>query len=464
MRCAAFSWWVVALFLCSMAGAEFAVNERTSQNEWYGDVAMDDEGGFVAVWTSYGQDGSSGGIYGRLFADNSEPIGDEFGVNTTTTGNQTESAVAMNSEGDFVVVWHGPKDVGDSEEDVFGRIFDANGAARGNEFRVNSRTDGRQKYPAVAMADDGHFVVVYESVDYPAPDDVSIFGQLFDAAGTRIGGEFRVNEDTMVARYPAVAMRSDESFRVVWVKDTTTKSIWRRDFSAEGTAPYLSVRVNDNLNFSSLTRPDLAFDEVGNCVIVWDAHLTTYEEDDVYVRRYHWSGAPIGGDYMVNSFSSGAQFHPSVAMNDDGKFVIVWQSDTNSVVPETDIFGQRFPSQGENFGDPILAGEQFRVNTYLANDQRSPAAAMSSWGTFVTIWESYGQDGSGYGVFGELGPKAGCADFTGNGIVDFRDYCVLAVQWLESGESLSADIIDDDNVDEEDLGAFCKQWLGQCEE
>jgi len=449
---------------CSVLYAEFSVNERTSQNQWYTDVAMNDEGSFAAVWTSYGQDGSSGGIYARRFEPNGVAASAEFRVNSMTTGNQTEATVAMNSQGRFVVVWHGPADACDSEEDVFGRIFDANGTAEVNEFKVNFRTDGRQMYPAVAIADDGHFVVMYESVDYPAPGDVSIFGQLFDATAVPLGNEFAVNEDTMTARYPAVAMRADGSFRVVWCKDTTTNSIWKRDFSADGTAAYSSVRVNDGLNFSSLTRPDLAFDEAGNCVIVWDAHLTTYEEDDVYMRRYHWSGAPIGGDYMVNSFNNGAQFNPSVAMNDDGEFVVAWQSDSNSAVPETDIFGQRFASQGENFGDPILVGEQFRVNTYTTDDQRSPAAAMSSWGTFVTIWESNGQDGAGYGVFGELGPKAGCADFTGDGVVNFRDYCVLAEQWRSSGDWLSADIIDDDKVDERDLGAFCRQWLGSCED
>jgi hypothetical protein len=456
--------WIAVFVFCSVCRAEFAVNQRTSQNQWYTDVAMHNDGNFVAVWTSYGQDGSSGGIYARRFTADGNAIGNEFCVNTMTTGNQTESAIAMDSQGDFVVVWHGPADAGDSEEDVYGRIFDVNGAARGDEFKINNRTDGRQMYPAVAMAEDGNFVVVYESVDYPQPDDVSIVGQLFDETGARIGGEFVVNENTMVARFPAVAMRLDESFRVVWIKDTTTNSVWRRDFTAEGTAPYLSIRVNDGLNFTSLTRPDLAFDEVGNCVIVWDSDLETYEEDDVYMRRYHWSGAPIGGDFRVNSFSGGAQFSPSVAMNEDGKFVVVWQGDANAVDPVTDIFGQRFPSQNENFGDPIVSGEEFQVNTYTADAQRSPAVAMSRWGTFVTIWESDGQDGSGYGVFGELGPKVGCADFGGNGIVDFSDYCVLAGEWFLSGESLSADIIDDDKVDGEDLWAFCGQWLDSCED
>jgi hypothetical protein len=49
-------------------------------------------------------------------------------------------------------------------------------------------------------------------------------------------------------------------------------------------------------------------------------------------------------------------------------------------------------------GEPL--GPEFRVNTYK-NAQRFPAVASDSSGNFVVLWQSYGQDGSGYGVFGQ---------------------------------------------------------------
>jgi hypothetical protein len=84
---------------------------------------------------------------------------------------------------------------------------------------------------------------------------------------------------------------------------------------------------------------------------------------------------------------------------------------------------------------------------------------MGQIGQFVAVWQSAGQDGSGYGIFGEIGPLVGSADFTGDGFVNFLDYCVLAAEWQKSQNPLSADLIDDNRIDEQDLAAFCDQWL-----
>jgi hypothetical protein len=195
-------------------------------------------------------------------------------------------------------------------------------------------------------------------------------------------------------------------------------------------------------------------------VITWDGHPDSYLEDDIYLKRYHWSHAPLGQQYLVNSYQAGAQSNPCVGMNGDGEFVVVWQSAGQGT--EKDIFGQRFGDQGEHTGEPILIGDQFRINTYVPEDQRYAAVAMSGTGTFVAVWESYRQDGSGYGVFGETGPKAGSGDLTDDGFVDFKDYCVVAEEWGSENSALKGDLIDDNRIDGQDLGAFCGQWLTPC--
>lgn len=68
---------------------------------------MGPSGGFVVTWTSNEQDGSGQNVYARLYNAEGEVQGDEFLVNTTATGGQQASSVAMNAAGDFVIVWHG---------------------------------------------------------------------------------------------------------------------------------------------------------------------------------------------------------------------------------------------------------------------------------------------------------------------------------------------------------------------
>ena len=46
-------------------------------------------------------------------------------------------------------------------------------------------------------------------------------------------------------------------------------------------------------------------------------------------------------------------------------------------------------------------GAEFPVNSYTTSDQGIPAVASDASGNFVVAWSSYGQDGSGIGVFGQ---------------------------------------------------------------
>src|SRR5262249_13628780 len=68
-----------------------------------------------------------------------QPVGPEFHVNTTTTGQQFRSAVALDAAGNAVVVWQ--SDVGDGAgRAALGQRYDSTGAALGGEFLVNTTT------------------------------------------------------------------------------------------------------------------------------------------------------------------------------------------------------------------------------------------------------------------------------------------------------------------------------------
>jgi len=75
----------------------------------------------LVVWTSYGQDGSREGIYGRLVGQFG-PLGDEFLVNTATIGPQLEPAVAADGAGRFLVTWAGFVG-GDASFEILGQRY-----------------------------------------------------------------------------------------------------------------------------------------------------------------------------------------------------------------------------------------------------------------------------------------------------------------------------------------------------
>src|SRR5438128_2056572 len=99
---------------------------------------------------------------------------------------------------------------------------------------------------------------------------------------------------------------------------------------------------------------------------------------------------PVGGQFQVNTYTPGYQRYPAVTGDGAGNFVVVWESG-GSAGSDTDgysIQGQRYDSAGT----PV--GGQFQVNTYTTGDQYHPTVAGDGAGNFVVVWDSKGSAGS----------------------------------------------------------------------
>ena len=118
----------------SRPGARIRVNTYTTNSQRNPSVAMDSAGNFVVVWESSGQDGSSSGIFGQRVDAAGVLLGDEFQVNTSTVDDQILPAVAMGASGNFLVVWQHPSEFGGAG--IFGQLFDSGGNPLGSEFWV----------------------------------------------------------------------------------------------------------------------------------------------------------------------------------------------------------------------------------------------------------------------------------------------------------------------------------------
>ena len=136
-------------------------------------------------------------------------------------------------------------------------------------------------------------------------------------------------------------------------------------------------------------------DADGDFIVAW----TSYSGQDgnltgVYAQRFNQSGTPQGAEFQVNTYTTEKQEAPTVATDLTGDFVIAWQSygQDGSVYG---IYAQRYNSTGS------AQGSEFRVNTYTTDNEESAAVAMDSAGDFVVTWESGVQDGSFAGIYAQ---------------------------------------------------------------
>src|SRR6185503_11207556 len=256
-------------------------NAYTTSNQSRPSVASDSlTGNFVVVWTSDTKDGSSYGVFGQRFASSGNPLGPEFRVNTYTTNDQSRPVVAADSSGNVVVVWQSGLPTGSGQDGsvygVFGQRYASSGAPLGPEFRVNTYTTDHQNLPSIA-AGSANFVVTWES--YGSQDGASwgVFGQRYASSGAPLGPEFRVNTFTT----------------------------------------------------SYQTAPSIAADSSGNFVVVWHGIAQDGSSFGVFAQRFASSGAPLGPEFGVNTYTTNSQYRATVAADPaTGNFVVVWRSET----------------------------------------------------------------------------------------------------------------------------------------
>ena len=76
-------------------------------------------------------------------------------------------------------------------------------------------------------------------------------------------------------------------------------------------------------------------------VVVWVGG-SPYGGSDTFGQRYASSGAPLGPEFRVNSYTTGSQGYGKVAVDSTGRFVVVWGSFPNQDGSGFGVFGQRF--------------------------------------------------------------------------------------------------------------------------
>ena len=398
------------------------------------------------------------------------PAGLDFRVNTATTGDQREPTVTAAPGGEFVVGW---SDAGGIDYDAVARRFAADGAPLGAGFRLNSYTTNAQLAVSLSADRRGGFAAGWVDIEQR-----QMAVRRFDAAGQPRTGELPV---TTVVRGPRLASAGDGSFVVVWTTFAPPNQtfIRGRRFGPDGDPRGAEFQVN-NFTTGFMDAPGVASAPDGRFVVAWlGSDGYSY---GVRARRFAASNAPLGAEFMVNTYTTGYQWwllgnqDHVVSMADDGSFVVAWQNNNPSPLGD-EVFARVFDGEG------VAAGPEFQVNTLPARSYPEPRVAMNGAGDFVVAWSSnypgmgvaarrydpagiprgpqvlvntdlgivhtnpqvasdragnlvvawVAQDGSGTGVyarrFGGLLPAALTVSDNGNGVLEAGDTFTLVTSW-----------------------------------
>ena len=206
-------------------GAEFLITTTASGHQQMPSVALDTDGNFVVTWANEAEDDDTPfRVMARRFDATGTALGDAFRVSELTPDTdaaEMDPVVDMDRNGNFIIVWGQESwqhDLDDADG-VFGRLYSSDGTATSEVLRLSAE-DEHADLPDVAMDDDGSFVVAWARGSQH--DDLDVAARRFAADGTALGDSFLVNQTTEDDQdVPAVAIDDDGGFIVTWSNFTS---------------------------------------------------------------------------------------------------------------------------------------------------------------------------------------------------------------------------------------------------
>ena len=339
---------VLVNFITTGSG-EFQVNTTTPSTTAFPSITALNDGGFVITWQTDGQDGDSYGVAGQIYDASGTNVGSEFLVNTTRASHQLYPSITTLNNGDFVIAWQSYLQDGDGYG-VYAQIYNTSGIRVGSEFQVNTYTASDQDETDITALNDGGFVITWRSKGQDG-DNYGVYAQRYDASGTNVDSEFQVNTYTTSGHHnPATTALNDGGFVITW-------------------------------------------QSTGADTVAWD----------VYAQIYNASGASVGSEFLVNSYTASDQYNPVITALNDGGFVIAWESygHEDDDVHGYGVYVQIYDASGTKVGD------EFLVNTYTSSDHNFQSITALNDGGFVIAWYTRGEDGSDPGVYAQIYDASG---------------------------------------------------------
>ncbi len=203
-----------------------------------------------------------------------------------------------------------------------------------------------------------------------------------------VGDEFRVNPSTQQSGGTGltgrtVAFADDGSFVSVWTawrEDFFSDVTYLQRFDAEGSPLGEAMIVNGN-PFGANNVGSIAIANDGSFVVTW----WNPAQNGVYSRRFDAEGTPLGADLLVSDGVTAVN-SAAMAMNPDGTFVVSWGYGH----PTGPVMARLYNSEGQALGN------EFQVGNSPSGES---SVAMSAAGDFVVTWTA--PDGNGDGIFGQ---------------------------------------------------------------
>jgi len=314
-------------------------------------IAMDSNGNALAVWSQFY--GTRDSIWANRFDGTN--WGSAELIESDNAGHARDPQIAMDSNGNALAVW-------EQFDGIWANRFD--GTNWGSAALIDSDNAGDASDPQIAMDSNGNALAVWQQYDGIRNN---IWANHFD--GTSWGSAALIETGAGSARDPQIAFDNNGNALAVWRQnDGTRNSIWANRF---GGTSWGSAALIDSDNARNALDPQIAFDNNGNALAVWQQYDGI--RNNIWANRF--GGTSWGSAELIESDNAGHAFYPQIAMDSNGNALAVWQQFDGT---RNNIWANRF--DGTNWGNAAL------IESDNAGGARDPQIAFDNNGNALAVW------------------------------------------------------------------------------
>lgn len=276
--------------------------------------------------------------------------------------------------------------------------------------QVNAKDGGFvQTHSDIVALPDGGYFIVWE--DHAFAGDIDLWGQRYDASGTKVGAQFSVETVTDSQAAPALATFADGSALVAFSDDFADLDTWVDRFDA---------------NLKHLPDPDPAST---HHILRDSIERTNWVSTDPSITTLAGGAYVVGYTYMAGPPGTNDTDVYAQIMNADGTKAVLVHVNTDAVNADsaevTTLANGDFVTVYRHERDRLnLPGDHdvlFQINTAAGdlvttnavagatddNDASEPDVAALSGGGFVVVWTDGASDDAGRGIRATVFDNAG---------------------------------------------------------
>ncbi|MEM6991790.1 MAG: hypothetical protein AAF721_14885 [Myxococcota bacterium] len=242
--------------------------------------------------------------------------------------------------------------------------------------------------PAIAMASDGSYAVAWTTQALGAAGVTpQAWVARFSPGGAAVGDPVLVSELAEALRTPALALADDGSFVVVWLAqiDNFGSAGWGdvmlRRFDADGDPLADATTVDPQARLSQL-QPSIDMAADGRFVVGWSPSYFTginTAHIDFAFAMYEADGSPAGAPQSPHPLMTGIRYAGDVALGPDGDVAVVW----GALPTHQQLFVRRYAADGSLLHDTVVI--EFPAVAYEYSDPDG-AVTLAPNGDAVVSW------------------------------------------------------------------------------